>query len=117
MAQPKTRKDATTERLRQLVQQSVPVVRETERADAFLCILSFQSISFPERHVWVDTKLDGIGVDLEDWNVEGEWDNAVARVKVESLEDAAELIQTWLSGESLEKYSNVNKEYQKITKK
>ena len=117
MTQQRSRKDVTTEQLRQLVQQNVPVAYETKRADDLICALSFQSTSFPERHVWIDTNLNGIGIDLEDWNVEGEWDNAIARVKVDSLKDAVELVRTWLLGESLGKYDNINKQYQRILKK
>ncbi len=109
-------KDELTEKLRNLIVNQVPNAKETNNAEAFLSTLSFQSIICPERHVWIDTDLDGIGVDLEDWSVEGEWDNAVARVKLDSLDAAKELVQTWLSCGNLDNYTNVNKEYQPIFK-
>jgi len=40
---------------------------------------------------------------LEDWNIEGEWDNAVAHLKVESLSEAADIARAWLSGVNLDK--------------
>ena len=112
------KKDELTEYLRQMLGRNIVQVYETSRAETSLCTLSFQSTTHPERQVWIDTDLKGIGIDLEDWNRESEWDNAVARIKVESLEEAVEIIQVWLSGKNLDNYySNINKKYEKVFKK
>ena len=110
-------KNEITEAIRQKVGRIVPEIQETDRAESGLCTLSFQSTAYPERHIWLDTDLNGIGIDLEDWNIEEEWDNAVARVKVYSLEDAVEIIQIWLSGGQLDNYDNVGLEYERVFKK
>lgn len=118
MTQKNTKKDEKTEQLRQMIQQKiVSIVEETSDADDWLCTLSYQSKIFPEKRIWVDTNLKGsIGVDLEDVETGSEWDSAIARVKVDTLEDALELIQTWLSGQDMDKYTNLNKEYDKVIK-
>ena len=107
-------KNELIELLRQEIGRKVTEALETDNAQLVLSTLSFQSTAYPERHIWVDTDLDGIGIDLEDWNIEEEWDNAVARVKVDSLEDAVEIIQIWLSGGELDNYANVGLEYEKV---
>lgn len=96
-------KDEITEQLRQMIVSKVPMAQETDDAEALLCALSFQSASYPERHIWLDTDSEGISMDLEDWNVESEWDNAVARIKVASLAEATDIAQAWLSGINLDK--------------
>ncbi|GET39456.1 hypothetical protein [Microseira wollei] len=108
-------KDELTEKIRQTIAKKIPEANESDRAEVSLCTLSFQSSIYPQRHVWIDTD-DGIKIDLEDWQDESEWDNAVARITVESIEELVDLVRTWLGGENLEQYSNVNKEY-KIVKK
>jgi hypothetical protein len=55
----------------------------------------------PERHVWIDTDDHQIKLDLEDWQNEEQWDNAIARITVESLEFAVDVVQTWLANGSL----------------
>jgi hypothetical protein len=77
--------DQSTELLRHLILQRVPAAEEKDGAAALTCALSFQSLSDPDRHVWIDTDLGGpgiepggIGVDLEGWSILGEWDDAVA---------------------------------------
>ena len=110
-------KNEITEAIRQKVGRIVPEIEETDRAESGLCTLSFQSTACPERHIWLDTDLNGIGIDLEDWNIEEQWDNAVARVKVDSPEEAVEIIQIWLSGGQLDNYANVGLEYEKVFKK
>ena len=110
-------KNELTDRLRQEIGHRVTEALETDNAKIGLCTLSFQSTAYPERHVWVDTDLDGIGIDLEDWNIEEEWDNAVARIRVDSLEDAVEIIQIWFSGGQLDNYANVGLEYERAFKK
>ena len=108
-------KDEKTTCLRQLIKRRVGYVHETDRAEVLLYTLSYQSPILPERHVWVETGPDYISVDLEDWeNETEEWDNAVARVTVDSPDEAVGLIQTWLSGQSLHNYTNLNKNYEKI---
>jgi hypothetical protein len=96
-----TEKDNETERLRYLVQASADL-RETDCADLGLTILSFQSILFPNRHVWADTDLAGdISVDLEDWLNDSEWDNSVAHLVAPSIESCSNVIIAWLSGRSV----------------
>jgi hypothetical protein len=109
-------KDTITETLRQRIGKQIPKARETDRAEFSLCTLSFQSSVYPERHVWIDTDDGEIKIDLEDWQDESEWDNAFARVTVESVNDAVELVQTWLSGSNLDRYSNLNKAYEMVRK-
>jgi hypothetical protein len=109
-------KNDITEKLRQMLSSKLLTAVETNRAETCLCTLSFQSTVCPDRHVWIDTDLDGIGIDLEDWNIESEWD-AVARIRVDSLEDAVEIAKIWLLGGILDNYSNLNKEYEKVFKK
>lgn len=111
-------KDLVTEQLREMIHQYAPSARETDRAEALTCTLSYQSITHPERHIWIDTDLGGpgiepggIGMDLEDWTALGEWDNAVARVRVDTVQEASMLVELWLGGGNLEGYTNVSKEY------
>jgi hypothetical protein len=60
-------KDERTESLRELLRTNEQIV-ETHYAELSLVNLSFQSVGYPNRHVWVDTNLAGkIKVDLEDW--------------------------------------------------
>ena len=112
-------KDKITEKLRQLIINQIPMVQETDDAEALLTALSFQSKLYPTRHVWVDTNLDGIiAIDLEDWGIEDEWDNAVARVKMNSLMEVVEIMQLWLSGADLSNwYEGLNQEYLAVSKK
>lgn len=109
-------KNEITEKLRQMLKSKLLKAVETNRAETCSCTLSFQSTVSPQRHAWIDTDLEGIGIDLEDWNLESEWDNATARIRAESLEDAVEIVQTWLSGGNLDNYSNVNREYEMVFK-
>ncbi len=109
-------KDQITEKIRHLIRQNIPEARENNRAEMSLCTLSFQSTVQPERQVWIDTDFDGIGIDLEDWSNETEWDNAVARIAVESPEEVVELVKIWLSGGNLDNYANVNKDYERVFK-
>ncbi len=116
MSSSTNQKDKLTKTIRQLLKEALPEAYETDRAEASLCELSFQSHCYPERHVWIDTDEDHIKIDLEDWQNEDEWDNAVARVTVESLEDAVSIVKTWLSGDSLNQYSNLNQDYRVVKK-
>ena len=94
--------DAVAGHLRALVARCRHV-QEDDRAERGATTLSFRSVKVPERHVWIDTDLGGdIVVDLEDWTTEERWDNAVAHVKAEAAEAAAELIVQWLGGSDLE---------------
>ncbi|HBE16906.1 MAG TPA: hypothetical protein DEG17_11660 [Cyanobacteria bacterium UBA11149] len=54
---------------------------------------------------------------MEDWSDEIEWDNAVARIAVESPEEAIEIVKIWLSGGNLDNYANVNKDYERVFKR
>lgn len=109
-------KDDITETLRQMIGEIIPIAYETDRAEACLSTLSFQSINYPERHIWIDTDGDGIAIDLEDWQDEREWDNAVARITVEATAEVVDIVKTWLSGEKLDNYSNLNKDYKRVNK-
>lgn len=91
-------KDEITQQLRQLIGQHRLIALETDRAAANTCTLSFQSVAYPERHVWIDTNLDGIEIDLEDWHDETEWDNAVAHFTVDSIQAATVIVKHWLLG-------------------
>lgn len=111
-------KNALAEQLRQMITLNISEAGETSRAEASLDALSFQSLIVPERHVWIEVDADGVSVDLEDWTSENEWDNAVARMDVESFAEVIEILQVWLSGAKLEEYSaNVNKSYKRLAKK
>jgi len=112
-------KDKTTEKLRQLIINQIPTVHETDDAEPFLTALSLQSKLYPNRHIWIDTDLDGIiGIDLEDWDIEDEWDNAIARLKMNTLAQTVELIQLWVSGATLSDwYEGLNQEYLAVRKK
>lgn len=73
-------KDEVTARV-QTALRSFAEVRESNRAEAGLTTLAFESVAQPNRNVWIDTDLGGrLTVDLEDFEVKGEWDNAVARL-------------------------------------
>ncbi len=107
-------KNDVAEQLRQMMNQ-LPMIRETDEADASLCALSFQSRLVPTRHIWIETDLDGIGIglDLEDWQRDDDGDDAVARVKAHSALDTVEIVGIWLSGARLSDwYTNINQEYQ-----
>ena len=96
-------KDEHTQLVRERIQHEVPCAVETARADAGLTILSFQSGARGERHVWIDTDLDGdMVVDLEDWNFDGTWDNSVAHLSVPNEDLLIRSVSAWLSGSSLE---------------
>ena len=110
-------KDDITEKIRQLIAKNILEARENNRAELSLSTLSFQSTVQPERQVWLDTDLDGIGIDLEDWTDQTEWDNAVARITVESPEEVIEIVKIWLSGGNLDNYANVNQDYERVIKR
>ena len=107
-------KDNLTEKLRQILLKNIAAIKETDCAELSLCNLSFQSRVYPERHIWIDTDCDEIDIDLENWQDETEWDNAIARVRVDSLEEAVELIRDWVIQPELNYYYNLNKNYEKV---
>ena len=97
-----TEKNEITEEVRRLVLAHAGIV-ETLRAEAGLTTLSFQNHSLLERHVWVDTDLDGqMVVDLEDWSTEGSWDNSVVSLTAIDSRNLSNIIVDWLSGRSVE---------------
>lgn len=110
-------KDEMTEILRHLIEAAVSAAIENNRAEASLCSLSFQSRTHPERHVWLDSENESIRLDLEDWQDGDQWDNAVARVTVGSLDEAVDLVKVWLFGENMAQYSNLNRDYGIVTRK
>ncbi len=99
-------KDWMTECIRQLILEHSDVLVETGRADTLLITLSFKSKVKPERHVWIDTHGGETGdvftVDLEDWQYEGSWDNAVVTVDTDSDAVVRDVTRAWLAGESLD---------------
>jgi hypothetical protein len=109
-------KDTFTTKIRQIILEKVSTANETDRAGEALCTLSFQSKIYPERQIWIDTDNNKIAIDLEDWDNEIEWDNAVARFTVDSVEELIDLIRIWLDGFNLEEYYEIEKEYQKARK-
>lgn len=110
-------KDKSTQQLRIMIGQKIHHAYETASAELSMCNLSFQSTQMPERSVWIDLQdPKHITIDLEDWNVEDEWDNAIARVSVKNLEEAVQLTEDWLSGKGLADYAGLNMEY-KVVKK
>lgn len=97
MGKSQSPKDHKTEMLRGLIREKLPQVIETSRAEASLCELSLQSSIKKERHVWVSTCADGkFEIDLEDWNMSDEWDNALERKTLFSIEECLRIIQDWL---------------------
>lgn len=83
--------------LRSQIGRGIPEAQETARAEADLMALSFQSTVYPERHVWIYTYGEAeINIDLEDWNTDDEWDNAIARKTASSIKEAVEIIQNWV---------------------
>src|SRR5687767_9482959 len=95
-------KDEVTARLRAAL-LAVPEAQETNRAEAGLTTLSFVSRKHPNRNVWVDTDLAGrLVIDLEDFQDDREWDNAVARVAPVDESSAVSVIAAWLGGQALD---------------
>jgi hypothetical protein len=95
------KKDATTEETRRLISRHPDPV-ETSRADSGRSTLSFQSVSHPERRVWLDTDLGGrLVIDLEDWVAGESWDNAVCHLAAPSSNVLAQIAVAWLTGRSL----------------
>jgi len=99
-------KDPKTQALREQVMAEADFLIETERADALLIALSFQSLVRPERHVWIDTKGgdggDEVSADLEDWTHQDSWDNAVATVDAKDDSVIRDVVRAWLRGEPLD---------------
>ena len=92
-------KETLVEQLRQRIQTVVPTARETNRAEADLCALSFQSALRPERHVWISAEGELFHIDLEDWTDEAAWDDAVARLETQSPAETVGIVNAWLAGE------------------
>jgi hypothetical protein len=85
------------EKLRDVIKQHIHDVTETDRAEADLTALSFQSQSKPERHVYITFyNEESLDIDLEDWTTDEEWDHAVQRINNSSPEAALEIVQNWL---------------------
>jgi hypothetical protein len=95
-------KDEVTARVRDAL-RAVPDVRETDRAEASLTTLSFAGAADANRNVWIDTDLGGrLTIDLEDFTVEGEWDNAIARLRADDPDALVMAARVWLTGASAE---------------
>lgn len=96
-----TQKNETTEILRQMLHK-MSGCHETTRADLGLTTLSFQSDVNPNRHIWIDTDLDGECVlDLEDWNDSSAWDNSVAHACSDRVALLADVAKAWLEDKSI----------------
>ena len=97
MEQSQFPKDRKTEILRSLIREKLPQAIETNRAEADLCALSFQSAIKKERYVWISTYIDDkFEIDLEDWNLRDQRDNTVERKTLYSAEECLKIIQDWL---------------------
>lgn len=97
-----TEKDDRTERLRSKLMRCHEL-KETDRADSGMTTLSFQSVHFSQRHVWIDTDLSGcISIDIEDWSDNNMWDNSVASFATHDFELCASIAIAWLRGKSEE---------------
>jgi hypothetical protein len=100
---------ALTEQARRLIGERVPQAQETDRAEASLVDLSFQSTVHPDRHIWIsffpnDNYL--CQIDLEDWRYQCSWDNALARItmfasEMACLQTLPLIVTTWFSGSSV----------------
>lgn len=106
-------KSRVTDLVRQAILATVHDIRETERAEASLIDLSFQSTLYLERHVWIgvygkmaavepeeSTKWDAtrcISIDLEDWDNSEQWDNTVEHHQTVSIEEAVQIVARWLN--------------------
>lgn len=117
MSHQSIQKDAETLILRQQILSTIQQAQETEDANVSLSSLSFQSKLYPERHAWIDTEEGLITIDLEDWQDEAEWDNAIARVTVNSDVMAIDLIKDWFTGSNLDRYVNLDKTYGTVSEK
>lgn len=96
-------KAALLEQIKDAVLRKLPEAHETDNAEADLLALTLQSASHSERHVWIDL-YEGesvINVDLEDWDTGSEWDHAVKRSTVTSMQEAVDIVVNWLSGKNL----------------
>ena len=92
-------KDEATAELRALLRAAHDLREVAERAEAGLTTLAFAGVAHPQRNVWIDTDLAGrIAIDLEDFAVAGEWDNAVARVAADDAAAAVATVRAWLGG-------------------
>lgn len=110
-------KDLLTQELRVLIANKTASASETETASLSPSNLSFQSTQKPERSVWIDVfNTHSITIDLEDWNNEAEWDNAIARVSVKTKEEAVQLVCDWLDGHNLGSYAGLNMDYKIVRK-
>ena len=97
-----TTKDNFTEGVRQAIIQQVPIAIETDRAEASLCSLAFQSQIQPNRHIWLDTDGEELHIDLEEWSNDIDWDNAVFHIETKSISDCINVIHAWFLGNSVE---------------
>lgn len=109
----KQAKTTLTDLVRQALLSTVPNIQETDRANASLIDLSFQSTAYPEQHIWLGVygrvsaidpeeseEWDGsreIHIDLEDWLHSDEWDNSVAHHQTLSIEEAVQIINRWIN--------------------
>lgn len=85
------------ENLRALVAKHLANVVETDRAEADLIAISFQSKVRPERHIYISFYDERtFDLDLEDWTTNDEWDHAFERHTTTSVDEALKLIQNWL---------------------
>lgn len=94
-------KDDVTEEIRQLIRASIASASENDDADALLNALSYQSLRYPQRHVWIEVEPKNITLDLEDWDSADTWDNTVIEVSIESKTTAIEIMQAWLTGTTM----------------
>lgn len=97
----RTPKNGIADVLRGLILQDISHAHETDRAEADLNALSFQSTSKKNRHIWISIFSDAqkpIVIDLEDWDYKDTWDNSIACVEVSTYKTASAVCKAWLSG-------------------
>lgn len=96
-----SQKAGYTEQLRQYISQQVAEASETNRAEASFTALSYQSRSYPNRHVWIETDEGGMTIDLEDWTIQDKEEQVVQSQDVETFDEAVTLIHDWFSGSAV----------------
>ena len=84
--------------VREAVGKNLPQVYETDESEVDMLAIHFGSSVHPDLYAYVccDDAESGLHIDLENWGDNSEWDNAIARVDVNSVEDAVHIVAKWL---------------------
>ena len=80
-------------------------VTETNYADNSLINISFQSLCYKNRHVWIGYYRGRYFIDLEDWNDETRFDNTVASFDSKDMNIVCEILAQWFNGTLLDNIS------------